>query len=157
MDYNLNADMLEIYNATRSRGFEVVVVAFGNDQLLFEHSFSRLPYLAIPHQDQASRDFLLNLFVNPLLKVGSRAILLDPNGNVLLKSCGGSFRALGPQGFPFTEDMMDKLSHEDDLFWHKFVRKGRKISLIEILGETIISCEGDEASLMYLLNAYVSL
>lgn len=150
MDSDLNADLQEIYEVNKFKGLEVVLLALGYDELLFEESFSQLPWLAIPHEDQASRDRLCSHFVNRPQLVSPRAVLLDPYGNIVLRNCASRFRALGPQGFPFTEDVMDKLSYEDDLFWYNFVRNRQRISLIEILGKTIISSEGDEASLNYL-------
>lgn len=153
MPYNthsdLNSDLLEVYEFNKSRGLEVVLIAFGDDQLLFEESFSQLPWLAIPHEDQHSRDSIHKLFTDPRLRDDTIAILLNPNGDVVLDDIDPTFRIFGPQGFPFSKDKLDELSYQDDLFWFHFVVQEQELTITDLLGKTIISSKGEKASYLH--------
>lgn len=146
---NLNVDLLEVYKVNKSKGLEVVFAALGNDRARFNDVFFTMPWLAIPHEDRATRDYLCHHFAIQYRIALPRAILVDPAGDVLHSDCEFVFRTYGPEGFPFSQYMGELLTYQDDLMWYELVVQRESISLTKLLGDTIISSEGDKASAFY--------
>lgn len=131
--------------------FEVVFVALGKNEDVFNVSFSRVPWLAIPHKDQKARDLLRTKFAIPF-PTSARAVLFAPDGTVLLKDCEFDFRMFGPEGFPFTKQKRQDICCEAEALWDELVVKKQKLSLNALLGDYVISSGGVQASHFYLLG-----
>lgn len=152
-DSNIYVDLEEIYNAYHPKGvFEVVFVAIGNDQDLFNDSFSTMPWLAIPHEDQETRDFFKSKFAIPDWTY-TTPVLFDPNGTVLLKDAKPEFRSYGVEGFPFTKRRMMDVYKEARRLWCRMVHKKQKLPLTALLGDTLISSNGNQASYFKLISS----
>ncbi|KAL6536191.1 hypothetical protein OROGR_012763 [Orobanche gracilis] len=113
----------EIYRANNPKGnFEVVYVALGNNKRAFHDSFSCMPWLAIPREDQEGRDLFIKIFDIPS-SPSVRAVLFAPDGTALSKNAVYTFCSYGPDGFPFTKRSIRKMHREHDALLKEFILK----------------------------------
>lgn len=81
---NFLAYLEDLYCARKSiRDFEVIFVAFGNNEESFNAIFSRMPWLAIPYEDENGRHLFERKFSMRKLHFSS-VILFDPKHRVFL-------------------------------------------------------------------------
>lgn len=151
-----HADTKEIYREYYSRGlFEVVFVALGYNEKLFNQAFSFMPWLAIPHDDHQTRFLLGNKFSIPSTSL-VLGVLFDVHGIVLLDFCATMFRYYGPEGFPFSNEKIAEI-HQADATLLKQLFSLKKIPLENILGDFIFSSEEKKVRTSDLENHIVGL
>lgn len=144
--FDLNVDLKEVYDVYHPLGkLEVVFVALGNNKRIFNNVFSYLPWLAIPHNDEKGRHLFEELFAIPISD-HARTVLFSRTGTILLEDCGPDFRVYGPDAFPFSKKKVRELCHASDALWDKLVVKKQRLPLNVLLGDYVISSEGNQAS-----------
>ncbi|KAL6549533.1 hypothetical protein OROHE_008650 [Orobanche hederae] len=147
----------EIYRANNPKGnFEVVYVALGNNKRAFHDSFSCMPWLAIPHEDQEGRDLFIKIFDIPS-SPSVRAVLFAPDGTALSKNAVYTFCSYGPDGFPFTKRSIRKMHREHDALLKEFILKKQKKPLNLLLGDYLITSEEKQVCTSVLEDKIVGL
>ncbi|XP_058078668.1 uncharacterized protein LOC131226997 [Magnolia sinica] len=100
----------EVYGELAAKGdFEVIFVSGDEDEESFNEYFSKMPWLAIPFADSATRDQLNELFhVNGI----PHLVILDGKGKVATENGVSVIREYGAGGYPFTEERIKDLKEE---------------------------------------------
>lgn len=88
-------------------------VALGSNEDVFHESFSRMPWLAIPHEDERVRDFFIQKFDIPYPS-RERGVLFAPDGTLVVADLEPKLFCYGAPGFPFTNERIDTLVDEWD-------------------------------------------
>ncbi|RWW34324.1 hypothetical protein GW17_00000924 [Ensete ventricosum] len=105
--------LIETYNELSSKNgnFEIVFVSADEDEESFTHYFSKMPWFAIPFSDSDIRDRL-----NELFDVGGipYLVIFDVNGKVLTSEGVQVVRDYGSNGYPFTDERIEKLKEEEE-------------------------------------------
>lgn len=135
LDPNFQGHLQDIYNIYQD-SFRVVFVALGNNQAVFYELFSRVPWLAIPHENQRARDFLESYFSIPYLQ-DERALLFSPNGTLLRADAVSVICSYGSHAFPFTDRQLKHVCDESDQLRTQLFVQRRNYSLTQLLGKTL--------------------
>lgn len=105
--------LVETYNELSSENgnFEIVFVSADEDEKSFTDYFSKMPWFAIPFSDSDIRDRL-----NDLFDVGGipYLVIFDVNGKVLTSEGVQVVRDYGSNGYPFTDERIEKLKEEEE-------------------------------------------
>lgn len=136
----------ELYR-TRSAEFEVVFVALHNNKASFDEAFSSMPWLAVPFEDS---QFRLSLPQKFSYQGDGRyhALFFDPKGILVLGELTiPVFEGVGFRGFPFTKQRMDELHcKQPHAFWNEILVHRKVPSLTSLLGDHVVSSEGNKVS-----------
>ncbi|XP_074350614.1 putative nucleoredoxin 1 isoform X2 [Apium graveolens] len=121
--------LIDIYNdLLPNNDFEVIVVAVDeiranfsfpqyrrDPEKNFELMFSRMPWIAIPFSDKASRKRLARRFgISGGNFSFTISFFLDSKGILLTRNACPYFRIYGTLGYPFTDERIKYLKSEDD-------------------------------------------
>ncbi|KAL5552878.1 hypothetical protein UlMin_040279 [Ulmus minor] len=104
--------VVEIYKQVASKGeFEVLFVSSDQDEESFNGYFSKMPWLAIPFSDSATRNRLEELFhVSGIPSL----VILDKNGKVSTEDGTLIVIEHGIEGYPFTPERMEFLKEKEE-------------------------------------------
>lgn len=148
-DSNFLGDIEQVYRVWFPTGhYEAVFVAIGNKKPLFDAYFSRMVWLAFPHEDLLARDILAAMFPSNLT---NNAALFDPLGSLVVRRVSALFRNYGPEGFPFTKQAVERIKMANGIMWkevglNKSSAWGR-VPLTLLLGvQYVLSPQGNWAS-----------
>ncbi|GMH27640.1 hypothetical protein Nepgr_029483 [Nepenthes gracilis] len=104
--------LIEAYNdiSLQKGDFHIVFISADEDDESFNGYFSKMPWLAIPFSDSATRDTLDDLF-----KVGGipHLVILDERGKVLNDGGVEIIREFGVEGYPFTPEKIKELKDQE--------------------------------------------
>lgn len=132
-------ELVNLYHLHKEE-LEIVLVALGDNEIFFDQVFSKMCWLAIPHEREEDRMFFRDLFFIPD-KRQERAVLFDNSGVVISTDVAADIRSFGIQCFPFTRKVREEFLKGIDALRHKiFKEKNVDIpTFTDILGEHVIS------------------
>lgn len=108
---NFTPKLCEVYNELLSKGdFEVVFVSADEDEESFNGYFSKMPWLAVPFSDSATRERLDQHFS---VRGIPYLVILDAAGNVRTKGGVQLIRDYGVESYPFTQERVEELKEEE--------------------------------------------
>ncbi|KAI3452736.1 hypothetical protein Pfo_009400 [Paulownia fortunei] len=105
-------NLVEVYNELlQVKKFEIVFVSGDEDNESFDAYFSKMPWLAVPFSDSATRELLDELFT-----VGGipHLVIMDENGKVLTSEGVQLIQEHGAEGYPFTSEQIEKLKEQEE-------------------------------------------
>lgn len=150
----LTVELTTLYNVHR-KDLEIVFIALGDDTVAFDRTFPQMPWLAIPHAEQAARDYFKTKFAIPQLIFG-RAVLVGSDGKVVSQDPLSSILTYGVDAFPYTDGRISQFLLECGAVRRKLFVDQEMPSLTELLGENVISMDGTQVSRDYFLGKLFS-
>ncbi|KAI4339329.1 hypothetical protein MLD38_024285 [Melastoma candidum] len=144
--------LAEAYTEFSRKGdMEIVFLSADEDEESFQGYFSKMPWLAVPFSDSATRDSLDELFKVrgiPFL------VILDETGKVVTESGVEIIREYGVEGYPFTKGRIKELQdREEDAKRNQTL----KYLLVSQSRDFVISSKGDKVSVSELEGKTVGL
>lgn len=130
-------DLVNLYYLHKEE-LEIVFIAIGDNELFFNRVFSKMCWLAIPHERENDRMIFKMIFSIPD-KRQQRAILFDRNGIVVSANVEDELRNFGIHCFPFSSKRCEEFLNEIDDIKHKIFKDTEMPSLTDIFGEHVIS------------------
>ncbi|KAH0668989.1 hypothetical protein KY289_023482 [Solanum tuberosum] len=105
-------NLVEAYNELLPKGeFEVVFLTADKDDESFKEYFSKMPWLAVPFSDSETRKHLNVLFA---VRGIPHLVILDASGKVVTDSGVEIILEHGVEGYPFTEERLNKLKEQEE-------------------------------------------
>ncbi|VVA94062.1 unnamed protein product [Arabis nemorensis] len=142
--------LVEVYNELVAKvGFEVVFVSGDEDEESFRDYFSKMPWLAVPFTDSATRDHLDEVFK---VRGIPNLVVIDDQGKLENENGVGVIRSYGADAYPFTQERMKEIKDEEDRARREqtlasvlvtpsrdfvIARDGNKVPVSELEGKTI--------------------